>query len=77
MVIRQGIVLTLIGVIFGGCAALLGTRLLGSFLFGVKPLDLIPFKGSPLLLNLVGRFSAWVPATRATKVNPIAALRIE
>jgi ABC-type antimicrobial peptide transport system permease subunit len=53
------------------------TRFLANFLFGVKPLDPVAFLVAPLLLGAVALFSVWVPARRATRVDPIAALRIE
>lgn len=77
MVIRQGMVLTLIGVVIGCAGALWLTRFLANFLFGVKPLDPVAFLLTPLLLGAVALFSVWVPARRATRVDPIAALRIE
>jgi putative ABC transport system permease protein len=77
MVIRQGMILTLIGVVIGCAGALWLTRFLANFLFGVKPLDPVAFLLTPLLLGAVAFFSVWVPARRATRVDPIAALRIE
>lgn len=77
MVIRQGMTLTLIGVVIGGGGALWLTRFLGSFLFGVKPLDPISFVATPLVLSAVALFSIWSPAMRATRVDPMAALRVE
>ena len=77
MVIRQGMTLTLIGVVIGGGGALWLTRFLSSFLFGVKPLDPVSFIATPVLLSGVALFAVWAPARRATRVNPIAALRVE
>jgi predicted permease len=77
MVIRQGMTLTLIGVLLGGGGAFWLTHFLASFLFGVKPLDPISFLATPLLLSLVALISVWVPAIRATRVDPMTALRIE
>ena len=47
------------------------------FVFGVKPLDPLSFIATPLLLSIVALVSIWAPALRATRVNPIAALRVE
>jgi putative ABC transport system permease protein len=77
MVIREGMILTLIGVLIGCGGALWLTRFLASFLFGVKPLDPVAFLATPLLLAAVALFSVWIPARRATRVDPIVALRIE
>ena len=77
MVIRQGMMLTLIGLLIGGGGAFWLTHFLASFLFGVKPLDPISFIATPLLLSLVALVSVWAPALRATRVDPMTALRIE
>lgn len=77
MVIRQGMVLTLIGVLFGSGGALWLTHFLKSFLFGVKALDPITFLATPLLLIGISLISVWLPAVRATRVDPMTALRIE
>ena len=77
MVLRQGMILTLIGVAIGVVGAFWLTRLLASFLFGVKPLDPVAFLATPILLGAVALISVWLPATRATRVDPMAALRIE
>lgn len=77
MVIRQGMTLTLVGVVIGTGGALWLTRFLAGFLFGVKPLDPVSFIATPLILCAVSFFSILAPAIRATRVNPMAALRIE
>ena len=77
MVIRQGMTLTFIGVLIGAGGAFWLTRFLASFLFGVKPLDLISFIATPLVLSAVALFSIWAPAMRATRVDPMKALRVE
>jgi putative ABC transport system permease protein len=77
MIIRQGMTLTLVGVVIGGAGALWLTHFLASFLFGVKPLDLESFLATPLVLCAIALFSIWAPAIRATRVDPMTALRIE
>jgi putative ABC transport system permease protein len=77
MVIRQGMMLTLVGVVIGAGGALWLTRFLASFLFGVKTLDPIAFVATPLLLSAVALLSIWIPARRATRVDPMSALRLE
>jgi ABC-type antimicrobial peptide transport system permease subunit len=77
MVIAQGMVLTLIGVIIGTGGALWLSRFLRSFLFEVKALDPIAFFTTPLLVLGIALISVWGPAMRATRVDPMAALRNE
>lgn len=77
MVIRQGMSLTFIGLLIGAAGAFWLTRFLAGFLFGVKPLDPLSFIATPVVLCLAALSAVWVPALRATRVNPIAALRVE
>lgn len=77
MIIRQGMTLTLIGLVIGGGGAFWLTHFLTSFLFGVRPLDPLSFIATPLLLCVVALLSVWVPALRATRVDPMTALRVE
>lgn len=77
MVIRQGMTLALIGVVLGIGGAFWLTRFLASFLFGVKAWDPTAFILTPLLLNAVALFAIWIPAARATRVDPMTALRLE
>jgi len=65
-----------IGIVIGGVAAVLGTRLLTSFLFGVRPLDPLAFAGAAVVLIAVGLLAAFIPARRATRVDPLVALRV-
>jgi len=77
MVLRQGMVLTMIGVVIGIGGALCVTRFLASFLFGVKAWDPTAFIATPLLLSSVALLAVWIPARRATRVNLVTALRFE
>jgi len=77
MVVAQGMVLTLIGVLVGTGGSLWLTHFLRSFLFGVRALDPLVFVATPLLLLAVALISVWSPAVRATRVDPMTALRIE
>ena len=77
MVLRQGMTLTLIGVVIGIAGAFGLTRFLASFLFGVKTLDFPAFLVTPLLLSAIALIAIWIPARRATRVDPMTALRFE
>ena len=77
LVVGRQMVLTLTGVGVGLAAALALTRVLSSFLFGVTPSDPMTFAIAALLLVLVATTAAYVPARRATRVDPIDALRHE
>jgi predicted permease len=77
MVIRQGMALALIGVVIGIGGAFWLTHFLASFLFGVKALDPAAFILTPLLLSGVALLAIWIPARRATRVDPITSLRFE
>jgi putative ABC transport system permease protein len=77
MVIRQGMVLALIGVVIGIAGAFGLTRFLASFLFDVKAWDPLAFVLTPLLLSAVALLAVWVPAQRAVRVDPMTALRFE
>ena len=75
MVARQGVRLILIGLLCGAAGALAATRALSTLLFGVKPFDLPTFLATGLLLLLIGMLAIYVPAARASKVDPMVALR--
>jgi predicted permease len=77
MVLRHGMLLALIGVLIGSAGAFWCTRFLATFLFGVKPLDPLTFLATPILLGLVALIATWIPARRATRVDPMTALRTE
>jgi predicted permease len=77
LVIGQGMILTGVGVVLGIGGAFWLTRFLASFLFGVKAWDPVAFLVTPLLLSAVALFAVWIPAQRATRVDPMTALRLE
>src|SRR5262249_51212640 len=77
LIVGQGLVLALIGISSGGLAALGLTRLLSGLLYGVKPLDPATFVIVPLILLAVALVAAFIPARRATRVDPMEALRCE
>jgi predicted permease len=76
-VMRQGLALAAGGIAVGLLLTLGVTRLLQGFLFGVNRFDAVTFSGVPLIIGLVAALACFVPARRATKVNPVEALRAE
>jgi len=77
MVMRQGMALTFIGICAGVAAAFGLTPLMASLLYGVRPTDPLTFLAVPLILIGAALLACCIPARRATKVDPIVALRYE
>jgi putative ABC transport system permease protein len=77
MILREALLVTLVGVAVGVVAALGLTRLISGLLFGVAPTDPWTFGWIALLLALVALLAAAAPARRATRVDPLVALRCE
>jgi hypothetical protein len=77
MVLREGLVLTLAGLIVGLLIGLAVGRLISSLLFGVRPLDPISIIVTLVLLSVASLLASYIPARRATKIDPMEALRYE
>ena len=77
LVLGQGMIVALIGIVLGLGAALAMTRMMSTLLFGVKPTDPLTYAGVSLLLALVALAAIFLPARRATKIDPMVALRYE
>jgi ABC-type antimicrobial peptide transport system permease subunit len=79
MVLREGMVLVVAGVLIGvGAAAAVNTalsKILSGMLYGVEVLDAWTFVAVPMLIIVIGGFACWLPAARATRVDPMLALR--
>ena len=77
MVVFQGMTFSLIGIVLGTAAAFGLARLISTFLFGVQPWDPAVFVTVPLVLALIALLAVGIPAIRATRIDPISALRYE
>ena len=77
LILRQGMVLTVVAMALGLPAAFVVAGLLSSFLYGIRPHDAMTFTVVPLFLAAVALVACWVPAWRATRIDPQIALRYE
>lgn len=77
MVLRQGLSVVGFGLALGLIIALAGTRLISGLFVGIKPTDPLTFAVVVLLLAAVALFACWIPARRATRIDPLRALRYE
>jgi ABC-type antimicrobial peptide transport system permease subunit len=77
LVLGQGLLTTAVGVVVGMGGSFVLTRTMQSLLFGVTPTDPVTFAGVALLLTFVAMLASYIPARRATKVDPMVALRYQ
>jgi len=77
LIVKQGLQLTLLGVAVGTVIALALGRFLASLLYGVKPADPLTFVSVWLVLSVIALLACWIPVRRATRIDPMAALRYE
>jgi predicted permease len=77
LVLRQGMILTLIAVALGWPAAWMLSKMASSFLYGIQPHDALTFAVVPLFLAAIALVACWIPARRAASVDPMQALRAE
>jgi ABC-type antimicrobial peptide transport system permease subunit len=75
MVILQGMRLAMLGVIIGVVAAFGLSRYMANLLFGVQARDPLVFVGVPALLAVIALAAVWIPAARASRIDPLDALR--
>ena len=77
MILRQGGLVTVAGILFGLIAALAGSQLIRSLLFGVSPRDPMVFALTTIGLLVIALLACWLPARRASRLSPLQALRTE
>ena len=77
MILRETLYLVLAGLVIGVPAALIGARLIATQLFGLSPTDPLTLIGASLVLTIVALLAGYLPARRASRVNPLSALRYE
>jgi ABC-type antimicrobial peptide transport system permease subunit len=77
LMLRKAMSLVLVGAVIGLAGAYAATRVMSNLLFGVTPTDLATFIAVPLVLLLVALVACLIPARRATRVDPLIALRYE
>lgn len=77
MVLKEGMTTALVGVVFGSAAAVIATRALKSFLFGISPYDPIAFLTNVVLMLVICASGCLLPAVRASQTEPLSALKAE
>ena len=77
LILRRTLILAAAGIVIGTAGALVSTQVLTKLLFGVKPTDPVTFASVAVLLACVAMMAGLIPAHRASKVDPVEALRYE
>jgi len=77
LLMREGVALVAAGIVVGLLLGLAGAQVIHSLLFGVSGVDPLTFIGAPVLLMLVGALAAFLPARRASRVDPASVMRAE
>ena len=77
LILKQGMLLTVIGLVVGLGASIALTRFFGGLLYGISPTDFATFATITILQVVVALVASYIPARRATKVNPLSALKYE
>jgi putative ABC transport system permease protein len=77
LVLWDGVFVIVAGLAIGLLLAAISTRVIAGFLYGVEATDPLTFVGVPLILGIVALGASYLPARRATKVDPLVALRYE
>jgi len=75
LIIRGALGMTSLGIVLGLAGGFMASRLLGSLLFGVEATDLPTFLGAAVMILVVAALASWLPARRASRVDPAVALR--
>ena len=75
MILREGGVLVLLGLILGGLGAVSAARVIQGLLFGVEPHDPVTFLGVGILMAAIGIVACWIPALRAARIDPVITMR--
>jgi len=75
LVVSRGLQLTAAGIVFGGIAALILTRLMGNLLYKISPHDPLAFGSALVVITIASLAACFLPAWRATRIDPVQALR--
>ena len=76
-ILREALVLAVMGVVIGLPVALALVRVIGTFLYGIEPHDPLTMIGAAVLMIAIAALAAWIPARRAARIDPMEALRYE
>jgi putative ABC transport system permease protein len=77
MIMREGSIMLISGISIGFLLAIATAKILSGLLYGVRALDPIAFAVAPLVMTIAALIATWLPAKRATRVDPVQALRAE